>query len=331
MTAQDMAVYENELFWELPMLVSTAILGLVIILVVIFQFFKSEKVLEEYEVSAIYVYPVKSCKGTSVASQEIDKNGFKADRQWLVVTEAEGGMVTQRHKSKMALIKPELPSDSSTALILRAPEMPDIAVPIVKKDKRSEMDVFVWGAHIIGIDQGDEVGEWLTKFLDSEDEPLRLVRFKEGYVRPTDPAFAPGYQTGFADGFPFLCASEASLDDLNARLSGDVPMDRFRPNIVVKGCKPFAEDSWAKLKIGKIPMKIVKPCSRCKIPMIDQNTGDKGSESVTETLQKFRTGEELNLQNPKWKNEVFFGQNVVHDKNSGRISVGDKVQIIKFK
>jgi len=284
--------------------------------------------LEEYEVSALFVYPIKSCKGIAVSSHEVYQRGFKADRQWLIVEEESGNFLTQRTNPKMALIEPSLPTDSSTELVLKAEGMPDLAVPIIKRDRRAEMDVFVWQCRIIGVDQGDKAAEWVTKFLDSE-EPLRLVRFHEDFVRPTNPAFAKGYQTGFSDGYPFLLASEGSLEAVAEKLQEHIDMIQFRPNIVVKGCTPFAEDSWSKIKVGDLAMKIVKPCDRCKVPNINPLTGTLGELKVTEALQTFRTGKQLDLKETSWNSAVFFGQNVVHENVSGKISVGDKVKIYK--
>lgn len=164
------------------------------------------------------------------------------------------------------------------------------------------------------------------------------MRFPSGFVRKTDPKYASGYQTGYSDGFPFLVLSEESLADLNARIAHknrDQPnppeplkMERFRPNIVIRGGNPFGEDTWQDIRIGSVKLKIVKPCSRCKMPTVDQATAEMGMEP-THTLKTYRTGSILKLQKPSWNDEVFFGQNAVATTSRGSISVGDRVEVLR--
>jgi uncharacterized protein YcbX len=131
------------------------------------------------------------------------------------------------------------------------------------------------------------------------------------YARPQD-------QTGFADGFPFLLISEASLADLNRRIGRTLPMQRFRPNLVVRGCAPYAEDHWRRIRIGGVGFRLVKPCSRCIIPSIDPATGERDGSEPLATLSRYRqTG-----------NKVYFGQNLIHD-GPGRLAVGDRVVVLE--
>jgi uncharacterized protein YcbX len=133
-------------------------------------------------------------------------------------------------------------------------------------------------------------------------------------VRPANPAFAPpGARVSFADGFPFLLISEESLADLNGRLAVPLPMNRFRPNLVVAGCEPYAEDGWKEIRIGDVKLRVVKPCERCLVTTTDQATGERGKEPLR-TLATYR----------KVGNDVMFGQNVVHE-NTGELRVGDAV------
>ena len=137
-------------------------------------------------------------------------------------------------------------------------------------------------------------------------------------MRPVDPDYATEQdQVGFADGFPFLLISQGSLDDLNARLEQPVPMQRFRPNLVVEGCEPYAEDGWRRIRIGASSFRVAKPCSRCIIPTIDIDSAERNPEPLR-TLMEYR----------KRDNKVYFGQNLIHDRQ-GRIEVGMPVEIIE--
>jgi uncharacterized protein YcbX len=139
----------------------------------------------------------------------------------------------------------------------------------------------------------------------------------ERVVRPADPAYAPpGTRVSFADAFPFLLTSEESLRDLNQRLPQPLPMNRFRPNLVVTGDRPYEEDDWRDIQIGDIPMQVVKPCGRCVVTTTDQSTGIRGQEPLR-TLATYR----------KRSGDAMFGQNLVH-RNSGQLRVGDPVRIL---
>ncbi|MCW8983326.1 MAG: MOSC domain-containing protein, partial [Gammaproteobacteria bacterium] len=193
-----------------------------------------------------------------------------------------------------------------------APDSKSIKISYPKDSERSL--VKVWNDQCAAIDGGDEAAEWLSQFLG---EPSRLVYFPEDELRQVDPNFAnAGERTAFSDGFPILLISQSSLDDLNARLESPVTMQRFRPNLVIDGCEPFAEDGWQKIRIGDITLRIVKPCSRCVIPTIDLETGMKGAEPI-KTLASYRMRE----------NRIYFGQNVIAE-GCGQIEVGMAVEIL---
>ncbi|KAH8089967.1 hypothetical protein JL720_6261 [Aureococcus anophagefferens] len=203
-----------------------------------------------------------------------------------------------------------------------------------------------------GVDQGATAGKWVSKFLRCRG--CRLVRMPDGATRQVDRKYAPKRtSTAFSDGFPLLVAATESLADLNARLekkkAPPVPMDRFRPNLVVAGVTkegnaPFAEDAWKTMtRAGdRLALTVAKPCSRCKMPTIDQATGEPdGGDATTDdaaadegggpralaeptaTLKEYRTGAALKLKNPKWRQEVFFGQNITHASPGAEINVGD--------
>jgi uncharacterized protein YcbX len=158
---------------------------------------------------------------------------------------------------------------------------------------------------------GERAAAWFTQFLGSA---CSLVHMAEQVVRPADPAFAPPEsRVSFADGFPFLLISEESLADLNGRLADPLPMNRFRPNLIVAGGEPYAEDGWKEIQIGGVSLKVVKPCGRCVVTTTDQSTGERGQEPLR-TLATYRRRDGL----------VMFGQNVVHER-PGRLRLGDRV------
>jgi uncharacterized protein YcbX len=274
-------------------------------------------------ISALHYYPVKSCAGIEISSAQIDKRGIKDDRGWLVVT-PNNKFVTQREIPKMALIKVTVNGDTGTrSLKMEAEGMSPLAVPehtsVSTQDGLEERRVTVWNdSGLKAIDQGDSAAEWLSKFLGTE---LRLVRMSDDGVREVKAEMpdAPASQVGFQDGYPFLIISIASLDDLNSRLEEPLPMNRFRPNIVVEGAEPFAEDNWQTIKIGDVTFECDKLCARCVITTIDQKTAKKNKEPL-KTLATFRLID----------NQAMFGQNAIH-LNPGIIKVNDEIKVLKLR
>lgn len=259
--------------------------------------------------TSLYRYPVKSLRGESHSALDVTAQGFRCDRQWMVV-DADGQFVTQRQQPRMALVAAQVGEDGS--LCLQAPGMPDIRVGPATEQR---IVVNVWRDTLQAATVDAEADAWLSAFLQ---HPCRLVQFAPEAVRPVDPGFArPADQVGFADGFPFLLISQGSLDDLNTRLEQPVSMQRFRPNLVVTGCEPYAEDNWRTIRIGPLSFRVVKPCSRCTIPTVDPETGVAGREPLR-TLARYR----------RWDNKVFFGQNLIHD-GPGRLEVGMPVEVIE--
>ncbi len=263
----------------------------------------------ELTLTAINRFPVKSMTGDSHQSLEIDACGFVLDRRWMLV-DRNGKFLTQRQHARMTLIRTRV--DDAGRLYLSAPGMPDIAVG----DRGGEqLDVVVWQDSVTATIVDPQADAWLSDFMSID---CRLVRIPDDIVRPVDPAYsAQGDRVGFADGFPFLLISQASLDDLNARLDQPVPMIRFRPNLVVAGCDAFAEDGWKRIRIGDIGFRLVKPCSRCIIPTIDPGTAERSAEPLR-TLMSYR----------KRDNKIYFGQNLIHD-GRGRLEVGMPVEVLE--
>ncbi|KAJ8602450.1 hypothetical protein CTAYLR_001277 [Chrysophaeum taylorii] len=280
-------------------------------------------------IKEIVIYPVKSCKGVVVTSAQLDsQSGLAYDRLWTVV-DARGAFMSQRRAPKMALVTPSLPSSASEPLELSAPGASTLKVSQVDSGGK-RLNVRIWDDRVVAVDQGDEAAQWFSDFL--EIPGLRLVRMPRSTSRWCDSKYAPllGTRTAFSDGFPILLASAASLADLNAKMKSPLPMARFRPNVVLDGdLEAWAEDSWARVRLGAHTFLVAKPCSRCKIPTICQDTGTVGGEKTarvddgddegggpnqgaepTTTLKTFRTGKHLGATTPGWDDEVFFGQNL---------------------
>jgi len=262
-------------------------------------------------VDGLYCYPVKSCGGTTLVTATVGPRGIVGDRQWMVVDDS-GEFLTQRELHRMALVSPRLLHNG--LLELSAPGMPPLTVtPAVRQDR---VDVSIWRDRCVAIDEGRSAAEWLTAFLEVR---CRLVRFPDDATRRVDPEYAgPNDQVGFADGFSFLLTSRASLADLNQRLTAPLPMNRFRPNIVVSGGEAFEEDRWKRIRIDGITFAVVKPCARCVTTTVDQRTGEASREPLR-TLATFR-----NVPG----RGVMFGQNLIHDQ-SGVLHVGAEVAVLE--
>ncbi|CAA9573561.1 MAG: Flavodoxin reductases (ferredoxin-NADPH reductases) family 1 [uncultured Thermomicrobiales bacterium] len=264
-------------------------------------------------VTALYHYPIKSCAGAALDVAALDARGIVHDREFMLVDAANGRFLTQRELPRMALITPRLDDGADTVLTVSAPGVSPLSVPVRASGPTRE--VIVWRDGCRVVDQGDEIARWFAAFLGVA---CRLVRLADDFERKVDPAYATSArdQVGFADGFPLLLISEESLADLNARLAEPLPMNRFRPNVVVAGAGgPFAEDGWSRVRIGGTILHVVKACARCAITTTDQRTAAVGKEPLT-TLATYRRGER----------GVLFGQNLIHE-GPGTIRLGDRVEI----
>ena len=257
----------------------------------------------------LYHYPIKSCRGTSLTEAVVGVRGIAADRHWMVV-DADGTFLSQRELPRMALIAPRL---GGGVLEVDAPGMPAFRMAVGHRGRRA--DVNVWEDRCAAIDEGAAAAEWFTTFLGTA---CRLVRMPDDEVRHVNPTYAgPGDQVGFADGFSFLLTSRASLDELNRRLPTTLPMNRFRPNLVIDGVTAFEEDGWRHIRIDGITFTVAKPCARCVTTTTDQNTAERSKEPLR-TLATFR--------NVPGKG-VMFGQNLIHDR-TGVLHVGAEVEVL---
>ena len=262
---------------------------------------------ENVTLSGLYVYPIKSCAGISLQCADLCATGLRYDRRWMLVDET-GEFMSQRAHPRMALISVRFAPER---MIISAPDMDELEVPLYPKAGDS-IDVRVWGDTNRGALVSEEADRWFGEYLEF---PCRLVYKPDDDPRLVDSSFAEsGDQVSFADGFAFLLISEASLEDLNSRLEDPLPMNRFRPNFVVRGCGPYAEDGWRLLRIGSVPFRVAEQCPRCAITTVDQRTGARGNEPLR-TLATYRKSELGTV----------FGRNLIHD-TLGTVHVGDPVE-----
>ena len=257
--------------------------------------------------SALHIYPIKSCGGISLQESDVDALGLRYDRRFMVVT-PRGEFITQRECAALATVQVRI---EGPHLQLSAPETKPLTMALAPLGGRPVV-AQVWDDTVRAVAPDPAADDWFSNVVGQE---AMLAYFPDTVVRDVDRSWAPeGGRTGFADGFPFLMAGEASLEELNRRLAAPLPMNRFRPNLVVAGSAPFAEDAWRRLTIGGIPMQVVKPCARCVVTTTDQQTGRRMGDEPLRTLATFRRQE----------GKVMFGQNVVH-YGVGRVAVGDQI------
>lgn len=262
------------------------------------------------KLSSLHIYPVKSFRGIELKTSQIHPKGPFMDRRFMAV-DANGRFLSQRQHPEMSQVHTELHEDK---VILKAKNHPPFTIKATLDGERRP--VTIWNDTVTGIDQGDEAASWLKAALNME---ARLVFMPDETFRKVDPRYAVNEknEVSFADAYPVLVISEASLQDLNSKLEKPILMNRFRPNLVVSGCTPFEEDSWKKIRIGNVIFHGVKPCSRCVLTTVDQETGERGPEPL-ETLVTYR----------KKENKILFGQNLIPE-DYGTVSVGDAVEVLE--
>ncbi|TCS37016.1 hypothetical protein EDC30_105239 [Paucimonas lemoignei] len=267
-------------------------------------------------ITSLTLYPVKSCAGIVLREAVVTRAGLMSahiyDREWMVV-DAEGNFLTQRQHPKMATIVPKIKLDT---LELRAPGMLHLEIPLglPHPDEERLIRVKVWDDNVEAYDCDDVTATWFSKFLGT---PCRLVRFHPDAKRVADTKWTGGIEapTLFGDGYPILVISQASLDDLNAKIETQgrpaLPMARFRPNIVIDGIGAYEEDLMASFTAGAAVIKPVKPCPRCAIPSVDQVTGEVGP-SPLDILQGYRA-------DPKIDGGLAFGMNAILLKGENEV------------
>lgn len=261
------------------------------------------------QISALYVYPVKSLGGIALKTSEVEERGLKYDRRWMLVNE-KNELVTQRTHVRMSLLKVAILENG--LLISHLENKAEFVIPF-EPQTDEKLTVTVWDDTLEAIRVSDEADAW---FSEQIGDNCRLVFQPSDSFRFADERYAvTGKEhVSMADGYPILIISEASLADLNARLESPVEMLRFRPNIVVTDCEAFAEDEFKEMTVNNVKLYGVKPCARCVMTTIKPGTTEKGAEPL-KTLSTYR----------KVGNKILFGQNLLVHK-TGKIAVGNEIQ-----
>ncbi|MGP3927435.1 MOSC domain-containing protein [Streptomyces sp. 8N616] len=266
--------------------------------------------------SAVHVYPVKSVAGCAPSEAAVEPWGLAGDRRWMLVG-PDGRFLTQREHPRLALAAARPLPDGGVRVTAPGGEQLTVEVP----ERIGTTAVEVWRDKVDAVPAGAPAAEWFSGWLGTE---VRLVHLDEpARRRPVHPAYARSGETvTFADGFPLLVTTTASLDALNSLIAqgdhadeGPLPMNRFRPNVVVDGTAPWAEDDWSRIRIGEVSFRVVKPCSRCVITTTDQRTAERGKEPLRTLARHRRFGDRL-----------VFGQNLIPE-GTGTIRTGDPVEI----
>lgn len=261
-------------------------------------------------IAQLNVYPVKGLKGITLDAARATDRGLEHDRRFMVVDDS-GMFLSQRELPRMATVWTEIAGDE---LLLAAPEADEVAAPLAPA-AGEPVQVQVWNSRCEAVAPSPEADRWLSAYLG---RACRLVYMPGATRRLSNPLHAgEGKLVGFADGFAYLVVSEASLADLNARLARPVPMDRFRPNIVVTGTQAFAEDGWGDIAAGEALLRMAKPCGRCQVTTTDQSTGEVTGPEPLATLAGYRDSPEFGVR---------FGMNAVTVRE-GVIRVRDAVSL----
>ncbi|GHC47099.1 MOSC domain-containing protein [Streptomyces cinnamoneus] len=270
--------------------------------------------------TAVHFYPVKSMAGCAPGEAAVEPWGLAGDRRWMLAT-PDGRFITQRQQPRLALASAEPLPDGGVRLT--APGLAPLDVPVPPHgDEAGTTPVEIFEDKVEAVRAGAAADAWLTAYLGTGarllymDDPARR--------RPADPRYAaPGDTVSFADGYPLLLTTTASLQELNSLIAagdhpgeGPLPMDRFRPNVVVDGTEPWAEDGWRRVRIGEVAFRVVKPCGRCVVTTTDQRTAERGKEPLRTLARHHRIGKKL-----------VFGQNLIPE-HTGVVRVGDAFEVL---
>jgi len=273
---------------------------------------------ESRHLASIHLYPVKAMRAIDLGESRVEPWGLAGDRRWLVV-DRTGRFVSQREEPGLARVVARY-EGPGLAVTLSAPGRAPITVRAPRADAGAPLvPVSVWRSDLFAAAAGQAADDWLSGYLES---PVRLVHLDDPLRRPVDQEYgAPGDTVSFADGYPLLLTNASSLDELGKWLADDgeepVPMNRFRPSVVVAGTEPWEEDGWRRIRIGAVAFRVAKPCGRCVVTTTDQATGERGSQPLKMLGRKRQFGQDL-----------VFGQNLIPDER-GVIRVGDPVDILE--
>jgi uncharacterized protein len=261
------------------------------------------------QLTQLFIYPIKSAHGIAVSEARLTVCGLEHDRRFMLV-DADCNFLTQRQLPQMARLLPEIQHET-----LRISwEHEQLEVPLTPRDG-SPLRVRVWADEVDALDLGTAASSFFSAALG---QPTRLVFLPDASRRLVDPEYAqPGDHVSFADAFPYLLANETSLADLNAQLIQAVPMNRFRPNLVIAGAAAYAEEGWSEVLIGDARFEIKKPCTRCAIITTDQETGRRDGKEPLQTLARTRS----------WRGKPVFAQNLLW-RSGERVRRGDALTVL---
>lgn len=290
-------------------------------------------------ISEINIYPIKSLKGIRLDSCVVEARGLEFDRRWML-TRPDGTFITQREFPQMATVAVAV---ESGGLRVESERAGSITLPF-EPDSGEWQRVTVWQSVCDGLVYKGAVSEWFSDVIGTK---CQLVHMPDGTKRHVNPRFDRGQDiVSFADGYPLMLLGEASLAELNRRLAENagsegagersavrtLPMNRFRPNVVVSGSEAFAEDDWPSIRVGEAVFRSTKPCERCVITTIDQSTGEKTGKEPLKTLASFRTARDVMPDRIAAlgvdPTAVIFGQNLVAENPGSVVSVGDRLTVL---
>ncbi len=265
------------------------------------------------KVASLHIYPIKGIHAVNLQEAAVEKRGLLHDRRWMVV-DATGKFITQRENPKLATLSADI---TAAGLLLKTAQA---AITAKTPDTQGQtLPVRVWKTEVDAYPAAADVNAWLSDYLGS---PVTLVFQGEAHRAISKDWSREGDETSFADDFPLLIANTASLDDLNRRMQKPLPMNRFRPNIVVDTKTPWAEDTWKRIRIGEVEIDIVKPCVRCIVTTTDQESGTRDGAEPLATLKTFRLSKQQGLTG------VLFAQNAI-PRVFGTIRAGDTVEVLE--
>lgn len=287
--------------------------------------------------SSVNIYPIKSLKGIAVTESLVEKRGLRHDRRWML-TDKDGTFFTQREVPKMAAISVKLDSGQ---LIVESETAGTLNIPF-EPDRGERQNVTVWHSTVPGEVYSGVVSEW---FSDALGRHCQLVLMPESTERHVSEKFDSGEDiVSFADGYPLLLIGEGSLAEVNERLHDrykddeyseklPLPMNRFRPNLVVQGSDPFEEDGWAKVRIGEAIFRVAKPCARCVMTTVDQDRGEFDGKEPLKMMASFRMAKDVFPDSyeslGQTANAVLFGENLIPENAGAVVRVGDEIEVLE--
>lgn len=281
----------------------------------------------QVKITEINIYPIKSLKGISLDSSIVEERGLRYDRRWML-TKPNGMFLTQREFPRMATISVWIEQDGS-GLGVAADRFGDVSVPM-DADSDVRQQVTIWKSVCEARVYGAALNEW---FSDVIGTGCQLAYMADDSRRNVNPRFNRGDEVvSFADGYPLMVLGEESLNDLNARLVSPVPMNRFRPNLVVSGSVAYAEDGWKRIRVGEAVFRSTKPSERCVITTVDQAKGAFDGKDPLKTFASYRMARDVLPAHYDsfgiGPNVVLFGQNLIAESPGATIKVGDAVEVL---